>query len=87
MTQSVQNSQLIIHVQQIVFCGNSIFIKKQVSNRNLCHLFEMNLNALTNVVIAEFPKVLLGSGHGRRWGAGGVDHVTLVTNVTPSHHM
>ena len=41
----------------------------------------MTLNVLTNVVVAEFPKILLGSGHRRRWGAGGVDHVTVVTQI------
>ena len=41
----------------------------------------MNLNVgLTNVVVAEgVSEVLLGSGHGRSWGAGGVDHVTRVS--------
>ena len=39
----------------------------------------MNLNVLTNVVVTEFPKILLGSGHRRCWGAGGVDHVTKLT--------
>ena len=41
----------------------------------------MNLNVLTDVVVAEFPKILLGSGHRRCWGAGGVDHVTVVTQI------
>ena len=44
-------------------------------------IFQMNLNVLTNVVVAEFPKILLGSGHRRCWGAGGVDHVTVITQI------
>ena len=70
---------LIIHVQQIVFCGNSFFIRGLTNKRKLSDFCQMNLNVLTNVVVTEFPKILLGSGHRRCWGAGGVDHVTKLT--------